>query len=180
MTSQTTIEFHGNMMKRRMAQEHGNVWQNPYNLGMRRNLEQVWGSLGVDHYSGIGSGGCCTRSMHVMGDYHNVRQDNCDGVTEGICNVNSNGGHYNNDDDNDVDDEDDDGKRKKRYRNSSCCFCSKWRRIAPSIIFRLKLCLSFFILLLPSTREPEFLPVPMKGETGKRWKQSNDFAEDLV
>jgi hypothetical protein len=47
-TAQTTIEFHGNMVKREKCKMAGEVYSNPYDLGFRRNLEQVWGRLGND------------------------------------------------------------------------------------------------------------------------------------
>jgi len=43
LTAQTTIEFHGNNLKKRRAKERDRVYVNPYDLGYRRNLEQVWG-----------------------------------------------------------------------------------------------------------------------------------------
>eukprot|EP00041_Stephanoeca_diplocostata_P018171 m.378916 g.378916 ORF g.378916 m.378916 type:complete len:323 (-) comp20941_c1_seq3:1098-2066(-) len=44
-TSQTTIEFYSNALKRRRAREHGETWKNPYHLGFKYN----WYSfLGVE------------------------------------------------------------------------------------------------------------------------------------
>ena len=42
-SGQTTIEFHGNVGKRRKARHRGVRWSNPYDLGWRRNLKQVYG-----------------------------------------------------------------------------------------------------------------------------------------
>lgn len=44
-TAQTTIEFHGNWSKRRQARKRGRAWMNPYDLGWKRNWQQVFGSL---------------------------------------------------------------------------------------------------------------------------------------
>lgn len=43
-TAQTTIEFHGNFSNRKKAKSIGKVWKNPYNLGYKRNFQQVYGS----------------------------------------------------------------------------------------------------------------------------------------
>jgi len=45
-TAQTTIEFHGNRLKREQCKMRGEVFSNPYDLGLHRNLEQVWGRWG--------------------------------------------------------------------------------------------------------------------------------------
>jgi len=111
ISGQTTIEFHGNMMKRRIAKECGVVWYNPYNLGWKRNLEQVWGSISIHRPPSI------------------VDDGSDSDVEEG----------------------------RSRYKEV-------WLFLRQSI--------AFLILLLPSTREPEFLPVPMKGEIGKRKKKA--------
>mmetsp|Transcript_3392 Transcript_3392/g.4950 ORF Transcript_3392/g.4950 Transcript_3392/m.4950 type:complete len:510 (+) Transcript_3392:194-1723(+) len=44
-TAQTTIEFHGNMSKKRRARERGTSWINPYDLGWEDNFKQVYGSM---------------------------------------------------------------------------------------------------------------------------------------
>ncbi|GMH76803.1 hypothetical protein TL16_g07203 [Triparma laevis f. inornata] len=46
-SAQTTIEFHGNMERKRKARYRGVLWSNPYDLGWRRNLLQVYGSLSL-------------------------------------------------------------------------------------------------------------------------------------
>ncbi|GMI21174.1 hypothetical protein TeGR_g6669 [Tetraparma gracilis] len=43
VTSQTTIEFHGNVSSWRRARHRGLLWSNPYDLGWRRNLQNIWG-----------------------------------------------------------------------------------------------------------------------------------------
>ena len=43
LTAQTTIEFHGNWVNRRKASKLNKKWKNPYDLGWRRNLQQVYG-----------------------------------------------------------------------------------------------------------------------------------------
>jgi len=43
-TAQTTIEFHGNWANRKRAKRRGRTWVNPYDMGYRRNWEQVFGS----------------------------------------------------------------------------------------------------------------------------------------
>lgn len=90
-TAQTTIEFHGNNMKKARSKEIGERFSNTYDLGLKRNIEQVWG----------------------------------------------------------------------RFKG--------WH--------------TFMIVLLPSLREPEFLPVPMKGNDGRRekWKigESKDNEESV-
>ena len=128
-TSQTTIEFHGNMMKRRIAKENGEIWYNPYRLGLKRNIEQVWGRIVIKDEKGYHLGGGGSSSSGIVG------------IT----------------------------------RSSS-----KWRLYK----LRLRQCIVFFGLLLPSTREPEFLPVPIKGENGRRKKvvlsRRQEPIEDLV
>lgn len=44
LSSQTTIEFHGNMTNARRAKKAGKKWKNPYSFGTLRNFEQVYGS----------------------------------------------------------------------------------------------------------------------------------------
>lgn len=43
LTNQTTIEFHGNMLKKSSAKSRGEYYRNPYDLGRRRNFQQVFG-----------------------------------------------------------------------------------------------------------------------------------------
>jgi len=43
LTGQTTIEFHGNWAKRKEAKHHGDVFINPYDLGLQQNFQQIWG-----------------------------------------------------------------------------------------------------------------------------------------
>ena len=45
-TAQTTIEFHGNRLKKEQCKMRGEEFSNPYDLGLRRNMEQVWGRWG--------------------------------------------------------------------------------------------------------------------------------------
>mmetsp|Transcript_32204 Transcript_32204/g.82061 ORF Transcript_32204/g.82061 Transcript_32204/m.82061 type:complete len:118 (+) Transcript_32204:98-451(+) len=42
-TNQTTIEFYANRLDAMEARQAGEVWRNPYTLGMRANFEQVFG-----------------------------------------------------------------------------------------------------------------------------------------
>jgi len=42
-TNQTTIEFYANRLDAMEARQAGEVWRNPYSLGMRANFEQVFG-----------------------------------------------------------------------------------------------------------------------------------------
>ena len=46
-SAQTTIEFHGNIERKRKARYRGVLWSNPYDLGWRRNLLQIYGTLSV-------------------------------------------------------------------------------------------------------------------------------------
>mmetsp|Transcript_15603 Transcript_15603/g.23381 ORF Transcript_15603/g.23381 Transcript_15603/m.23381 type:complete len:466 (-) Transcript_15603:62-1459(-) len=85
-TAQTTIEFHGNNMKKARCEEVGETYSNTYDLGVKRNFEQVWGRF------------------------------------------------------------------------------NSWHK--------------FWIVLLPSLREPEFLPVPIKGIDGRREKWKIGESED--
>ena len=89
LTGQTTIEFQGNYMKRRKAKKAGQKYKNPYNMGSKRNWQQVYG------------------------DY-------------------------------------------------SC----RWSML--------------MAVILPSTREPEFLPLPIGGEQGKRRNMRKEEEEDLT
>jgi hypothetical protein len=155
LTSQTTIEFHGNLFQKRIAKENGNVFVNPYDRGMKRNLEQVWGSIHVK------------KSNSLLSFY-----SYCDDI--------GNGKKHGDDD-------------ERRQSNTSS---SVIRRMLSLTIYRIKLCGSFLLLLLPSTREPEFLPIPFEDDRGKRQKNnfvaainnrnrnngmdSNDSVEDLV
>lgn len=43
-TAQTTIEFHGNWVSRSKAKRLKQKWKNPYDLGWKRNFQQVYGS----------------------------------------------------------------------------------------------------------------------------------------
>jgi palmitoyltransferase len=43
LTAQTTIEYHGNRLKKARCNELDQEFKNPYDLGFKRNLEQVWG-----------------------------------------------------------------------------------------------------------------------------------------
>jgi hypothetical protein len=44
LTGQTTIEFHGNWMNKSKAKRLNKKWKNPYDLGYKRNWQQVYGS----------------------------------------------------------------------------------------------------------------------------------------
>ena len=43
LTGQTTIEFHGNFVKRAKARRLGQKFRNPYDMGWKRNWQQVYG-----------------------------------------------------------------------------------------------------------------------------------------
>merc|ERR1719253_2007384 len=43
LTNQTTIEFQMNLSKRREARSQGEYFRNPYDMGRRRNFQQVFG-----------------------------------------------------------------------------------------------------------------------------------------
>jgi palmitoyltransferase len=44
LTAQTTIEFHANWASRRKAKKLNKKWKNPYDLGWKRNVQQVYGA----------------------------------------------------------------------------------------------------------------------------------------
>jgi palmitoyltransferase len=44
LTGQTTIEFHGNFVNKRKARKSGHKFKTPYDLGWRRNWQQVYGT----------------------------------------------------------------------------------------------------------------------------------------
>jgi hypothetical protein len=44
LTAQTTIEFHGNLMKKSQYKLRKMIFKNPYSLGPSRNFQQIWGS----------------------------------------------------------------------------------------------------------------------------------------
>ena len=46
-SAQTTIEFHGNFRRRKRARHRGVIWTNPYDLGWKRNLMQIYGELTI-------------------------------------------------------------------------------------------------------------------------------------
>ncbi len=122
-TSQTTIEFHGNMYKRRMAQDNGNEWINPYHLGWKRNIEQVWGKIEVEKTFRIfGVNICC-----CCGD-----------------------------------------DATSRYRIGGALTL---------LIYRLRQIGSFALLLLPSSREPEYLPLPLKSDIGRRRLTNSGYSK---
>jgi Uncharacterized protein containing DHHC-type Zn finger len=52
LSAQTTIEFHGNRMKKQQCAIRGEEFRNPYDIGIRRNIEQVWGRWGKDDGQG--------------------------------------------------------------------------------------------------------------------------------
>jgi len=43
LTGQTTIEFHGNWVNRRKAKKLNKKWKNPYDMGLKRNWQQIYG-----------------------------------------------------------------------------------------------------------------------------------------
>ena len=43
LTGQTTIESHGNFMKRSKAKRSGQKYLNPYDMGSKRNWQQIYG-----------------------------------------------------------------------------------------------------------------------------------------
>lgn len=43
LTGQTTIEFHGNLVNRAKAKRLGQKYRNPYDMGLKRNWQQVYG-----------------------------------------------------------------------------------------------------------------------------------------
>jgi len=43
ITNQTTIEFHSNSVSKDKAKRKGELWRNPYDLGRRRNFQEVFG-----------------------------------------------------------------------------------------------------------------------------------------
>lgn len=44
-SGQTTIELHSNFGRKRRARHRGVMWSNPYDLGWKRNLMQIYGEL---------------------------------------------------------------------------------------------------------------------------------------
>jgi len=46
LSAQTTIEFHGNISSKRRAKKSGKKYRNPYDLGWKRNWQQVYGDCG--------------------------------------------------------------------------------------------------------------------------------------
>lgn len=44
LSAQTTIEYHANLQKKRFVRRRGITWINPYDLGMKRNWQQVYGT----------------------------------------------------------------------------------------------------------------------------------------
>lgn len=43
LSGQTTIEFHGNFVNKAKAKRSGQKFRNPYDMGMKRNWQQVYG-----------------------------------------------------------------------------------------------------------------------------------------
>ena len=43
LSNQTTVEWHGNKMREKEARNRGDIFWNQYNLGRRRNLQQIFG-----------------------------------------------------------------------------------------------------------------------------------------
>jgi hypothetical protein len=44
LTGQTTIEFHGNYSNKRKAKKLGKPWKNPYDMGIKGNWNQIFGT----------------------------------------------------------------------------------------------------------------------------------------
>jgi hypothetical protein len=44
LTGQTTIEFHGNWINKRKAKRLNKKWKSPYDLGLKRNWQQIYGT----------------------------------------------------------------------------------------------------------------------------------------
>ncbi len=132
-TSQTTIEFHGNLQKSRIAKENGEEpWRNPYDFGWKRNIEQIWGKIEV----GGGSGSCTLFSS-----------------SSGCLTTSSISSSF------------------QRYRMGGRVLL---------MIYRLRQIGAFALLLLPSWREPEYLPVPFHEESiGRRRKVHNGKRRSL-
>lgn len=42
-TGQTTIEFHGNWVNKSRAKKEGQKYRNPYDMGYKRNFQQIYG-----------------------------------------------------------------------------------------------------------------------------------------
>jgi hypothetical protein len=45
LSAQTTIEFYGNRVKSFRARRRGEVWSNPYDQGMKKNWQHVFGTM---------------------------------------------------------------------------------------------------------------------------------------
>ena len=46
LSGQTTIEFHGNFINRAKAKRRGEKYRNPYDMGWKRNWQQIYGDYG--------------------------------------------------------------------------------------------------------------------------------------